>query len=229
MLHKYPFSGQERGPSTQTTTSRILPTTESHKSSLGTKSIKIGSASNIRQNQSKLRSQEHQPSRHIDFPKPRWIFVVATTDRHKFKQILSHRLDTEAFGQSLRQVYCELKGFWRSWFSTYGFSHCDFARVGFPVLSLPHFCDKFSTRRLSNIMRLMKTHSSLRNIVATVLLTAAQGCQKQHRRTTTTAHDHLCVTRRYLQKSSAIYSATSTRTTPKTLRGLFRSTQTLDP
>lgn len=98
--------------------------------------FRASSINGIKQGNQQTKQQEH--------PKPRYIFLVATTGRHTLKQLPSLYLSTDEFGQELRQVYRELKGFWRSWFSPHGFSHCDFVRVSHclhPLLDMIHSSD----------------------------------------------------------------------------------------
>ncbi|KAF0330861.1 hypothetical protein GQ607_001730 [Colletotrichum asianum] len=133
LLRKYPFYNRGHGTdASKTSTTTVKPGSSSRKasesSSLGTNSIKMGSKSNPEPAQSTASNQWNQQTKQQEYPKPRYIFLVATTGRHTFKQLPSLYLSTDEFGQELRQVYRELKGFWRSWFSPYGFSHCDFVR-----------------------------------------------------------------------------------------------------
>ncbi|KAH0431281.1 hypothetical protein CcaCcLH18_07158 [Colletotrichum camelliae] len=133
LLRKYPFynRGHGMGPS-KTSTTTVMPGLPSEiasdSSSLGTNSIKIGSGTNSEPVQATPSNQWNHQNKQQEYPKPRYIFLVATTGRHTFKQLPSLYLSTDEFGQELRQVNRELKGFWRSWFSPYGFSHCDFVR-----------------------------------------------------------------------------------------------------
>ncbi|KAJ0317931.1 hypothetical protein COL5a_010913 [Colletotrichum fioriniae] len=99
-------------------------------SSLGTRSIKSSSANELSKLPGPMSSpsQENQTGQKRDYPRPRYIFLLATTGRHRLRQLPSLYLDTADFGQELRKAYRELKGFWRWWFSPYNFSHCEFVR-----------------------------------------------------------------------------------------------------
>ncbi|KAL2882367.1 hypothetical protein SGCOL_002105 [Colletotrichum sp. CLE4] len=99
-------------------------------SSLGTRSIKTLSANESSKLPDSTSSpgQETQTGQKRDYPRPRYIFLLATTGRHRLRQLPSLYLDTTDFGQELRKAYRELKGFWRGWLSPYNFSHCDFVR-----------------------------------------------------------------------------------------------------
>ncbi|KAI1751552.1 hypothetical protein F4782DRAFT_504399 [Xylaria castorea] len=58
----------------------------------------------------------------------RYIFLVTQLGRYTLDELPSLHLDTANFGSELRSAYLRRKGFWRSWLSPYGFSHCDFAK-----------------------------------------------------------------------------------------------------
>ncbi|KAH6900601.1 hypothetical protein B0T10DRAFT_471124 [Thelonectria olida] len=58
----------------------------------------------------------------------RFIFLVTKFGRYALDELPSLHLDTANFGSELRSAYLRRKGFWSSWFSAYGFSHCDFVK-----------------------------------------------------------------------------------------------------
>ncbi|KAI0865905.1 hypothetical protein F4860DRAFT_460710 [Xylaria cubensis] len=58
----------------------------------------------------------------------RFIFLVTQFGRYTLDELPSLHLDTVDFGSELRSAYLRRKGFWSSWLSPYGFSHCDFAK-----------------------------------------------------------------------------------------------------
>ncbi|KAJ3950504.1 uncharacterized protein N0V96_001652 [Colletotrichum fioriniae] len=95
-----------------------------------TRSIKSSSANELSKLPGPMSSpsQENQTGQKRDYPRLRYIFLLATTGRHRLRQLPSLYLDTADFGQELRKAYRELKGFWRWWFSPYNFSHCEFVR-----------------------------------------------------------------------------------------------------
>lgn len=61
----------------------------------------------------------------------RFIFLLSKFGRYDVDELLSLHLDTAKFGDELRLAYLRRKGFWSSWLSPSGFSHCDFVKVSF--------------------------------------------------------------------------------------------------
>ncbi|KAK1689796.1 hypothetical protein BDP55DRAFT_379378 [Colletotrichum godetiae] len=132
LLRKYPLGSRNHTASANNPTSDALPTSAKadETSSLGTRSIKTLSANESSKLPDSTSSpgQETQTGQKRDYPRPRYIFLLSTTGRHRLRQLPSLYLDTTDFGQELRKAYRELKGFWRWWLSPYNFSHCDFVR-----------------------------------------------------------------------------------------------------
>ncbi|KXH64176.1 hypothetical protein CSAL01_08194 [Colletotrichum salicis] len=132
LLRKYPLTSRNHTASASNPTSDALPTSSKadETSSLGTRSIKTLSANESSKLPDPTSSpgQETQTGQKREYPRPRYIFLLATTRRHRLRQLPSLYLDTKDFGQELRKAYRELKGFWRWWLSPYNFSHCDFVR-----------------------------------------------------------------------------------------------------
>lgn len=62
-------------------------------------------------------------------PQARFLFLVGMFGRLRLDELPSVHLDTEQFAHQLRSTYLSRKGLWSNWFSLYGFSHCDFAKV----------------------------------------------------------------------------------------------------
>lgn len=133
LLLKYPLASRNHTASATNPASDAPPTSSKidNTSSLGTRSIKSSSANELSKLPGPMSSpsQENQTGQKRDYPRPRYIFLLATTGRHRLRQLPSLYLDTADFGQELRKAYRELKGFWRWWFSPYNFSHCEFVRV----------------------------------------------------------------------------------------------------
>ncbi|KXH63166.1 hypothetical protein CNYM01_08014 [Colletotrichum nymphaeae SA-01] len=132
LLQKYSLASRNHAASASNSASDAPPTASKtdETSSLGTRSIKTSSASESSKlpDPASLPSQDNQTSQKREYPRPRYIFLLATTSRHRLRQLPSLYLDTADFGQELRKAYRELKGFWRRWFSPYNFSHCEFVR-----------------------------------------------------------------------------------------------------
>ncbi|KAJ0302281.1 hypothetical protein COL516b_007335 [Colletotrichum fioriniae] len=128
----YPLASRNHTASATNPASDAPPTSSKidNTSSLGTRSIKSSSANELSKLPGPMSSpsQENQTGQKRDYPRPRYIFLLATTGRHRLRQLPSLYLDTADFGQELRKAYRELKGFWRWWFSPYNFSHCEFVR-----------------------------------------------------------------------------------------------------
>ncbi|KAG7053982.1 HET-domain-containing protein [Colletotrichum scovillei] len=132
LLQKYPFASRNHTASASSPAPDAPPTSSKidETSSLGTRSIKTSSVSETSKLPDPASSpiQENQIGQKREYPRPRYIFLLATTGRHRLRQLPSLYLDTADFGQELRKAYRELKGFWRRWFSPYNFSHCEFVR-----------------------------------------------------------------------------------------------------
>ncbi|KAK1534321.1 mitochondrion organization and biogenesis protein [Colletotrichum costaricense] len=132
LLQKYPLASRNHTGSASNPASDPPPTSwkTDETSSLGTRSIKTSSISELSKLPDPVSSpiQDNQTGQKREYPRPRYIFLLATTGRHRLRQLPSLYLDTADFGQELRKAYRELKGFWRWWFSPYNFSHCEFVR-----------------------------------------------------------------------------------------------------
>ncbi|KAK4215427.1 hypothetical protein QBC37DRAFT_312464 [Rhypophila decipiens] len=61
-------------------------------------------------------------------PQARFLFVVGRFGRYRLDELPSLHLDTDQFSHLLRSTYLNRKGFWKRWFSVFGFSHCDFGK-----------------------------------------------------------------------------------------------------
>ncbi|EXF80442.1 hypothetical protein CFIO01_08248 [Colletotrichum fioriniae PJ7] len=132
LLQKYPLASRNHTASASNPASDAPPTSSKadETSSLGTRSIKSSSANESSKLPEPTSSpgQDNQTGQKREYPRPRYIFLLATTGRHRLRQLPSLYLDTADFGQELRKAYRELKGFWRWLFSPYNFSHCEFVR-----------------------------------------------------------------------------------------------------
>ncbi|KAK1519196.1 hypothetical protein CPAR01_15634 [Colletotrichum paranaense] len=132
LLQRYPLASGNHTALASVPALDALPTSSKidEASSLGTRSIKTSSVSESPKLPDPASSpvQENQTGQKREYPRPRYIFLLATTGRHRLRQLPSLYLDTVDFGQELRKAYRELKGFWRRWFSPYKFSHCEFVR-----------------------------------------------------------------------------------------------------
>lgn len=134
LLQRYPFTTRQHASSETMPGSHNpgqVPPEGGSSSSLGTRSIKTTTGSHATTKSPLSAGQGKGVNRKTTPSKGRFIFLVATTSRHRLKQLHSLSLGAEGFGQELRAAYYELKGFWRYWFSPYRFSHCDFVRVSF--------------------------------------------------------------------------------------------------
>jgi hypothetical protein len=62
----------------------------------------------------------------INIPNHRVLFIVKQGAEYKLAQICVKGLSCHIFFSTLRQKYFQLRGFLRSWFSVWRYSHCDF-------------------------------------------------------------------------------------------------------
>ncbi|KAM7187478.1 hypothetical protein V8F33_011218 [Rhypophila sp. PSN 637] len=69
-------------------------------------------------------NSQQQPS----IPQARFLFMVGQYGRYRLDELPSLHLNTEQFAHHLRSTYLNRKGFWKRWFSMFGFSHCDFGK-----------------------------------------------------------------------------------------------------
>ena len=61
-----------------------------------------------------------------NIPNHRVLFIVKQSAEYKLAQICVNGLDSHTFFGTLRDKYFYLRGFLRSWFSVWRYSHCDF-------------------------------------------------------------------------------------------------------
>lgn len=57
------------------------------------------------------------------------LVITGASNRLRPSQLASQTLGTVEFAAQLRSEYRRLRGFWKSWFSTDKFLHCDFVKV----------------------------------------------------------------------------------------------------
>jgi hypothetical protein len=62
----------------------------------------------------------------INIPNHRVLFIVKQSAEYKLAQICVNGLNSHTFFSTLRDKYFHLRGFLRSWFSVWRYSHCDF-------------------------------------------------------------------------------------------------------
>ena len=65
----------------------------------------------------------------INIPDHRILFIVKQSTEYKLAQICVNGLNSHTFFSALRHKYFHLRGFLRSWFSVWRYSHCDFYMV----------------------------------------------------------------------------------------------------
>ncbi|RDL36050.1 uncharacterized protein BP5553_06662 [Venustampulla echinocandica] len=65
----------------------------------------------------------------INIPNHRVLFIVKQGAEYKLAQICVEGLSCHIFFSTVRQKYFQLRGFLRSWFSVWRYSHCDFYKA----------------------------------------------------------------------------------------------------